>query len=62
MRKILCGLGLAVVGVVVACVAVAVVYGMATVVQRTTLCYNSTECIKGTGEGLQPYLRLFSSS
>lgn len=62
MRKMLCGLGLAVVGVAVACFAVAVVYGMATVVERTTLCYNSTKCIEETGKGMEPVLRLFGGS
>lgn len=61
MKKMFCGLGLAVVGVAVACVAVAIVYGMATAVERTTLCYNAPECIEGT-KGMQPVLHLFGGS
>lgn len=62
MKKVLCGLGLAVVGVVVASGAVGLAYGMSVAVRRATLCYNSAECIEGTGKGMQPYLHLFGGS
>lgn len=62
MKRVLCGLGLAVVGVAVACVAVAIVYGMTTVVKRITLCYDSAKCIEETGKSMQPILHLFGGS
>lgn len=62
MKAIFHGFGLAVVGVVVLCIAGAIVYGMATVVKRATLCYNAKECIEETGKGMQPILHLFGGS